>query len=103
MKRYLLPISLMPSFDRPAARPPHEIAEAVAANDRLQRHLDGEVEVIRQQGLNRVDDLAAVGLEGVGRVVVVVPEDRPDEPVREPVDRQLQPGVVVHPGAANES
>ena len=63
----------------------------VPPHDRLQRHLDGQVEVVGEQRLDVVDDLAAVGLEGVRRVVVAVTEEEPDAEVHEAVERQLEP------------
>jgi hypothetical protein len=48
--------------------------ERMAAYDRLQGQLDGQVEVRRHERLHGLDDLTAVGLERVGRVVVAVAE-----------------------------
>lgn len=47
----------------------------------LQRQFDGEDEVIGQQRLYGVDDLAAVGLERVRGVVVALAEDGSDPEV----------------------
>ena len=70
--------------------------EAVAADDRLQRQLHREVEVVGEQRLDGLDHLAAVGLEGVRRVVEAMAEQDADEPVREPVQHQLGQRVVDH-------
>ncbi len=59
--------------------------------------------MLREERLDRLDHLAAVALEGVGRVVVAVAEEDADEPVGEAVDRELQPRVVVDPGAGHEA
>ena len=61
--------------------------------------------MVREQRLDVVDDLAAVGLEGVGRVVVAVPEQRPDAPVDERLIDQLQRAgsrVTAAPGMKRE-
>src|SRR5690348_10720876 len=47
----------------------------VAADDRLEGELDGEVEVLGEERLDGLDHLAPVGLEGVGGVVVAVAEE----------------------------
>src|SRR5687767_15625596 len=44
---------------------------AVAAHDRLERQLDGEVKVGREQRLAPLEHAGAVALESVGDVVVV--------------------------------
>src|ERR1700761_3227976 len=77
--------------------------EAVAADDGLQGQLDGQVEVLGEQRLDGFDDLALVCLEGVGGVVVAVPEEHPDELVGEPVDEELQRRIVVDVGAGHEA
>ena len=77
--------------------------EAVPADDRLQRDLDREVEVVGEQRLDRLDHLAPVGLEGVRGVVEAVAEEHPDEPVGEPVEHQLHPRVVVDRGRRGRS
>src|SRR5215213_1149899 len=66
---------------------------AVSSHDRLQRDLNGQIEVVGEQGLDRVDHLPLVGLEGIGRVVVAVAEEHPDPPVDHPVEDQLEPRV----------
>jgi hypothetical protein len=75
----------------------------VAAYDRLERDLHGQVEVVGEQGLDGLDHLPPVGLERVGGVVVVVAEERPDPPVDQAVEDQLDPRVVGHPVAAGEA
>jgi hypothetical protein len=75
----------------------------VAADDRLQRHLDGEVEVLGEERLDRLDHLAPVGLEGVGGVVVAVAEEEADELVGEAVEDVLEARVVVDAGAGHEA
>src|SRR4051812_11060236 len=74
----------------------------VAADHGLQWQLDGQVEVRRQQRPDVVDDLALVGLEGVGGVVVAVAEQQPDAQVDQPVERQLEGRVVVDLRAGHE-
>src|SRR5215207_2875480 len=61
----------------------------VAADDRLERHLDGQVEVVREEGLDPRDDAPPIELEGVREVVVRVPEEQLDQRVAEPVQYQL--------------
>ena len=75
----------------------------MTAHDRLQRQLDCEVEVVREQRLDGLDDVSAVGLERVRRVVVAMAEEGPDEPVGEAVEDELRPRIIDHPRAANES
>ncbi len=74
---------------------------AVAPNDRLERNLDRQVEVVGEQGLDSLDHLPPVGLERVGGVVVVVAEERPDSPVDQAVDDQLEPAGTCSPGHAS--
>gem|GEM_PF-6111620 len=76
---------------------------AVAADERLQRDLDREVEVVGQQRLDAVDDLAPVGLECVRRVVVAVAEDQADREVDDPVEQELEARVAVGAGAGHEA
>ena len=94
-----------PELRRPDVRLVHEIGITRYSNrdDRLQRQLDGQVEVVREQRINRLDHLTPVGLEGIRRVVVTVQEDRPDEEVGEAVDEELQPRVVAGPPARHEA
>src|SRR5215212_2508112 len=86
-------LRLAPGAVRPGDR--HD-AVVMAADDRLERHLDREVEVVRQQRLDVVDDLATVRLECIRRVVVAVPEEHADAEVHHAVDDQLQLRVVAH-------
>src|SRR5947209_1220090 len=69
--------------------------EAVSADDGFQWHLDGQVEVMREQRLNLVYDVSAVGLESVGRVVVAVLKQDADASVDNTIKNQLQPGVTI--------
>src|SRR5256885_5889399 len=75
---------------------------AVPADERLQGKLNRQVEVIRQERLQVVDHLAPVRLEGVCRVVVSMPEEKPDAPVGQTIERELELGVVVDPAVRQE-
>ncbi len=82
MNKYRLPISLIFSFEAPVFRLRHEIGvngPGVPAHDGLERKLHGEVEVGGKDGATSADDLAPVGLEGVGGVVEWNPEQDLDE------------------------
>ena len=76
---HLLELELRPSGRaiRPGDR---EHRELVTARDCLERQLDRQVELIGQEGLRRLDYLAAVRLERVRRVVVAVTEAGPGCP-----------------------
>src|SRR3954468_23503064 len=75
----------------------------MAANDGLERQLDGQVEVVGEQRLDVLDHFAPVGLERVGRVVVAVPEEHADAGVDDPVDDELEPRVVHDLAAPDEA
>ena len=64
----------------------------VPAHDGLERQLDGEVEVRRDERAAALDDLAPVGFEGVGGVVERNAEQAPDEEIGQAVDEQLELG-----------
>ncbi len=76
---------------------------AVASHDRLQRDLDREVEVVREQRLNGLDHLAPIRLERVRRVVVAASKEDPDPPVGHAIEHELDPRVVVDRRAADEA
>jgi hypothetical protein len=59
--------------------------------------------VTGEQRAHAVDDRSAKALEGVGHVVVGEPEQEPDQPVCQPVEQQLLPGVVDHSGPGDEA
>ena len=59
------------------------------AHDRFERQFDREIEMRRDQGPAALDDLAPVGLEGVGGVVEADGKKRLQEEIRHPVDEQL--------------
>ena len=52
----------------------------IAAYDRLQRHLDSQVELRGDQGLHAFNHIPTIHLESVGNVVVRQPENDLDEP-----------------------
>src|SRR2546430_664344 len=74
----------------------------MSAHDCLQRQLHREVEVIRKQWLNGFDYLAAVRLEGVGRVVVGMTKQNPDAEIDDSVEDELYARVVTHLGTTDE-
>src|SRR4030095_4994410 len=74
-----------------------------AAHDGLERQLDGQVEMGRDQGTAAVDGLPSVGLERVGDVVELDPEHHPQEEVRESIHDELEPGIVDGSPAPDES
>src|SRR5947208_9017464 len=76
--------------------------EVVTADDRLQRHLDREVEVIREQRLDLIDDVAPIGFERVSRVVIAVLEKEADARVHDAVHHKLEAGIVLGPAAVAE-
>ena len=75
--------------------PPSDRNDSVAVppDHCLQRQLDSEVEVVREQGSGRLDHSPPVGLEGVGGVVVSVAKQEADAPVDDPVQDQLEPRI----------
>src|SRR5436309_1816771 len=76
---------------------------AVAPHDRLQRQLDGEVEVRRDERLAAAGDLGAIAFERVGRVVVSDPKQHAYDEFRQAVDDELEVRVVDRPSAAYEA
>src|SRR5262245_28576178 len=76
---------------------------AVAADDRLEWNLDGEVEVRRQERTAALDHVGTIALERVRHVVVAHTEEHADEPVREPVHEELQARIVHHLASRNEA
>src|SRR5215204_5038209 len=70
---------------------------AVAPDDRLERQLDGKVEVLGDERLGALDDLPTVTLERVGRVVVAKSKERLYEGVGEAVEQQFVLWIVDDP------
>src|ERR1035437_3539692 len=66
----------------------------VAANDRLERKFDRQVEMGRQERPAALDDGAAIGLEGIGRVIERDVEADAHEKIRDAIDEELNPRVV---------
>src|SRR5262249_61227091 len=76
---------------------------AVAADDRFEWNLDGEVEVRRQERTAALDHVGTIALERVRHVVVAHTKEHADEPVREPVHEELEAGRVHHLASPNEA
>src|SRR5207249_8884654 len=98
---HLLELQLGPAGP-PVAPGDRDHRPAEAPHDRLERQLHRQVEVGRDQRPAAVDDLLAIGLERVGRVVQPDGEQRLDEEVRHAVEEPLDPGIVDHPAALLE-
>lgn len=72
---------------RPAVAPGNgNDCPTVASNDGLERNLDRKVEVRGDERPAAVDNFPAIGLEGVGGVVELDPEEHLEELVGKPVD-----------------
>src|SRR5262249_4546681 len=67
----------------------------VSTHDRLQRNLDSQVELLRDQRLDVVNDFSTISLEGVGCIVVAVPEGEPNSQVDNAVHHELEPRITV--------
>src|SRR5215472_11920481 len=76
---------------------------SVAAHDRLQRQLDGQIKMLREQWLDSGDYCPAVHLERIRDVVTGSPKQELNEPVAQPVQHQFRAGIVYDTPAADES
>src|ERR1019366_8057512 len=74
----------------------------IAANDGLERELDRQVEVGRQKRPAALDDGAAIGLEGIGRVVERDGEADAHEKIRTAIDEEFDPRVIDDLAALDE-
>src|SRR5271166_2624287 len=75
---------------------------SVAAHDRLQWQLDGQIEVLREQRLDPGDHRPAVHLKGIRDVVAGNAKQQPNEPVPKTVQDQFRAGIVHHSTTAAE-
>ena len=75
----------------------------VAAHDGFEGELNREIEVGGDERAAAFDDVAAVGLEGVGGVVEAVAEEDADEEIGEAVDEEFDAWVVEDFTAADEA
>ena len=75
----------------------------VAAGNRLEWNLDGQVEVGRDEWPAALDDTPPVALEGIGDVVVSQTEEDADQTVGGSVDAQLETGISGALSPSNES
>jgi hypothetical protein len=73
------------------------------ANDGLERQLDREVEVRRNERLAPIDDRAPVRLEGVGCVVEIEPEHHRDEGIGRAIEKPFRQRIINRAAAADEA
>ena len=99
------PISWTLNFELPLARLRQRIGTShrSAADDRLQREFDRQVEIVGEDRLDALDRLAPVGLEGVRRVIVAMAEEEPDPGVDDPVEDELAGRIVLNGSTGDES
>ncbi len=77
--------------------------EARSVQQRLHRHLDGEVELAGDERLHTLDHLAPVALEAVAEVVVALAQQQGDEAIAQTIEHALHGRVVLDVGARNEA
>ena len=97
MKAYRLPISVSFSLEVPCCRFVQRHGndgELIAAYNRLEGYLNREVEVVGEQRLNLIDDVAPVGLERIRGVVISMLEEQPDTNVDNAVEDEFQAWIV---------
>lgn len=77
--------------------------EGVAAYDGLQGKLNGKIEMRGEEGAAPLNDLPAVGLEGIGGVIETMLKEDADEGIGHAVEDILHGWVVNSPPATHKS
>src|SRR5438045_2058219 len=80
----------------PVAPGDGERGPSKAADDRLERYLDCEVKMRRDERAASVDHFLAIGLEGIGGVIQFDAEQNLEEKIGEAIEEQFDFGIIDH-------